>query len=65
MASSAPLRLGMSADMPPIAWAPRRWQVAASSSVYARMNGTVMVTSARSGRTISGRSGKHLMDEKM
>ena len=30
--------------MPPIACAPRRWQVRTSSSVYARMNGTVIVT---------------------
>ena len=29
------------------------------------MNGTVIVTSERSGSTISGRSAKHLIDEKM
>ena len=47
--------------MPPIANAPRRWQVATSSSVYARMNGAVIVTAARSGSTIAGLSRKYLM----
>ena len=37
--------------MPPIANAPRRWQVATSSSVYALIIGAVMVTDARSGST--------------
>ena len=37
-------RLGTRAAMPPMAWAPRRWQVRTSSSVYARMNGVVIVT---------------------
>ena len=41
----------MNALMPPIAKAPRLWQVFTSSSVYARMNGTVIVTSLRSGST--------------
>ena len=35
--------------MPPIACAPRLWHVCTSSSVYARMNGTVMVIDLRSG----------------
>ena len=30
--------------MPPIACAPRRWHVCTSNSVYARMNGTAIVT---------------------
>ena len=42
--TSGSRRLGMKAAMPPIAKAPRRWQVFTSSSVYARMNGTVIVT---------------------
>ena len=46
--TAASRRDGMNAAMPPIACAPRRWQVATSSSVYARMNGTVIVTCARS-----------------
>ena len=41
----------MNALMPPIANAPRLWHVLTSSSVYARMNGTVIVTSLRSGST--------------
>ena len=41
--------LGMNAAIPPIACAPRLWQVRTSSSVYARMNGTVIVTLLRSG----------------
>ena len=31
--ASSSLRLGITADMPPIAWAPRAWQVFTSSSV--------------------------------
>ena len=42
-------RLGMNAAIPPIACAPRLWQVRTSSSVYARMNGAVIVTALRSG----------------
>ena len=41
--------LGTNAAMPPIAWAPRAWQVLTSSSAYAAMNGEVMVTALRSG----------------
>jgi hypothetical protein len=52
--ASGSFRLGMYAAMPPMAWAPRRWHVRISSSVYARMNGTVMVTWARSGNRKSG-----------
>ena len=37
--------------MPPIACASCRWHDRTSSSVYARMNGTVIVTCARSGST--------------
>ena len=51
----------MNAAMPPMACAPRRWQVFTSSSVYARMNGTVIVSCARSGSRNSGRSLKFLM----
>ena len=51
----------MNAAMPPIACASRRWHVFTSSSVYARMNGTVIVTSGRSGSTNSGRSRNFLM----
>ena len=43
----------MNAAMPPIACAPRWWQVRTSSSVYARMNGAVIVTELRSGSTKS------------
>ncbi len=57
-------RSGMNALMPPIACAPRRWHVCTSSSVYARMNGAVMVTCARSGSTYeSPRVRKALMTE--
>ena len=51
--------------MPPIACAPRRWQVFTRSSVYARMNGTVIVTAFRSGVTNSGRVRNRLIAEKM
>ena len=51
--TSGSRRLGMNAAMPPIACAPRRWQVLTSSSVYARMNGAVIVTEFRSGSTNS------------
>ena len=47
--TSGSRRFGMNAAMPPMAWAPRRWQVETSSSVYARMKGAVMVTEFRSG----------------
>ena len=48
--TSGSRRLGMKAAIPPIACAPRRWQVATSSSAYARMNGAAMVIAPRSGR---------------
>ena len=63
--ASSSVRLGICAAMPPIAWAPRRWQVFTSSSVYARMNGTVIVTCLRFGVTNSGRVRKRLIAEKM
>ena len=63
--TSGSRRLGMNAAMPPIACAPRLWHVWTRSSVYARMNGTVIVTCARSGRTNSGRSRNFLITEKM
>ena len=47
--TSGSRRLGMNAAIPPIACAPRWWQVDTSSSVYARMNGAVIVTELRSG----------------
>ena len=49
--TSASRRFGMNALMPPMACAPRVWQVCTSSSVYARMNGTVIVIDVRSGST--------------
>ncbi len=55
----------MKAAIPPIANAPRRWQVLTSSSVYARMNGTVIVTADRSGRTKSSRCRNFLITLKM
>src|SRR5213080_4967716 len=63
--TSGSRRDGMNAAMPPIACAPRRWHVFTSSSVYARMNGTVIVTCARSGSTNSGRFLNFLMMLKM
>ena len=48
--------------MPPIAWAPRRWQVATSSSVNARMNGVVTVIWSRSGSTNDGSLAERLDD---
>ena len=47
--TSGSRRFGMNAAIPPIACAPRRWHVRTSRSVYARMNGTVIVSWARSG----------------
>jgi hypothetical protein len=44
----------MKAAIPPMACAPRLWQVRTSSSVYARMNGAVIVTALRSGSTKAG-----------
>ena len=64
--TSGSRRSGMNALMPPMACAPRLWQVATSSSVYAFMNGTVIVTLPRSGRTNRGpRARKFLMTLKM
>ena len=63
--TSGSRREGMNAAMPPIAWAPRLWHVFTSSSQYARMNGTAIVTVARSGRTNSGRWPSFLMTLKM
>ena len=58
-------RDGMNAAMPPIACAPRRWHDRTSSSVYARMNGTVIVTCTRSGSTQSSRDRNFLITLKM
>ena len=44
----------MNAAMPPIAWAPRLWQVRTINSVYARIIVTVIVTCERSGQRESG-----------
>ena len=63
--ASSSVREGITADMPPMACAPRAWQVLTSSSEYACMNGTVIVTSERFGSTKSGRDRKRLMTEKM
>ncbi len=52
--TSESLRLRMNAAMPPIAWAPRLWQVRTINSVYARIIGTVIVTCERSGQRKSG-----------
>ena len=54
-------RLGMNAAIPPSAKAPRLWHVFTRSSVYARMNGTVIATCPRSGRMNSFRSPSFLM----
>ena len=51
--------------MPPMAWAPRAWQVFTTRSLYASMNGTVIVTSERSGVRNSARVRKRLITEKM
>ena len=63
--TSGSRRDGMNAAIPPIACAPRPWQVRTSSSVYARMNGTVMVTCARSGSSESSCARNFLITEKM
>jgi hypothetical protein len=57
--------MGICAAMPPIACAPRRWQVFTSSWVYARMLGWVIVTCERSGMTAAGSSRRALMVLKM
>ncbi len=63
--ASGLLRLGTKAAMPPIAWAPRAWQVLTSRFAYAAMNGLVIVTCERSGSTWRGSSAKFLIMEKM
>ena len=63
--TSGSRRFGMNAAIPPIANAPRLWQVLTSSSVYARMNGTVIVTAERSGSTKSSRCRNFLITLKM
>ncbi len=63
--TAASRREGMKAAMPPIAWAPRRWQARTSICVYARMKGTAIVTWERSGRIASSRSRSFLIAEKM
>jgi hypothetical protein len=57
--------IGISALMPPIAGALRRWQVFSSSSAYARMNGEVMVICERSARQKSRSLLNFLIAEKM
>ena len=47
--------------LPPMACAPRRWQVRTSSSVYARMNGRVIVSCDRSGDSSAGSLRNRLM----
>ena len=51
--------------MPPIACAPRAWQVLTSRLAYAAMNGEVIVTWLRSGSRWSSSSAKFLIIEKM
>ena len=57
--------IGICAAIPPIACAPRRWQVLISSCVYARMNGCCIVTCARSGSTQAGSARSFLIKLKM
>jgi hypothetical protein len=57
--------LGTNAAIPPIAWAPRAWQLLTSRLAYAAMNGDVMVTWLRSGSRWSSSSAKFLIMEKM
>ena len=47
--ASGLFRLGTNAAMPPMACAPRAWQVLTSRFAYAAMNGEVIVTALRSG----------------
>ena len=63
--ASSSVRDGITAAIPPIACAPRAWQVFTTRSLYAFMNGTVIVTSERSGITNSARERKRLITEKM
>ena len=57
--------MGICAAMPPIANAPRRWQVLMVSCEYDLKKCVVIVTSARSGKTKSGRLRNFLMKLKM
>ena len=52
--ASGSFLIGICAAMPPMACAPRRWQVAISRSTYDARKWLVMVTWARSGRTQLG-----------
>ncbi len=63
--ASASVLIGICAAMPPIAKAPRRWQVLIVSCEYDLRKCVVIVTSARSGRTKSGRLRNFLMKLKM
>ncbi len=63
--ASGSFLIGICAAMPPMAWAPRLWQVLIASSEYARMKRLVMVTRARSASTKSGSVRNFLMHEKM
>ena len=56
---------GICAAIPPIARAPRWWQVFTTSCVYARMKGTVMATCERSGNTKPERFLNFFMKEKI
>jgi hypothetical protein len=42
--------IGIWAAMPPIAWAPRRWQVRIKRREYAVRNGVAIVSCSRSGK---------------
>ena len=57
--------IGICAAMPPIAWAPRLWQVLIASSEYELRKWVVIVTRARSASTKSGRLRNFLMQLKM
>ncbi len=52
--TSGSRRLGMNAAIPPIANAPRRWQVRTIRSAYAFIIGAAIVTALRSGRVKDG-----------
>ena len=59
--TAASLRDGMNAAIPPIAKAPRLWQVCTSRSAYACIIGAFMVIALRSGRVNPSASRKFLM----
>ena len=63
--ASASVLMGICAAMPPIAKAPRRWQVLIVSCEYDLKKWVVIVTNARSGSTKSGRLRNFLMKLKM